>query len=197
MVSGLTSNDVVNLWRHLSAHYGTTVIPKETSPLMRACGSALALARIQSRDQFMQHYTTVIHKRIYLPYTLDEPAPDYVLWRRVATGIHEHQHVAQAIRDGFARFASAYLASQRARAVYEAEAYGCDIEIMRWAGRSVRSAESIADGLAEYGCKVASREVALRILRGYEADTGPPRNEATRVATTWLAENVAGECLET
>ncbi len=192
MNAGLTPTAVVNLWGHLADHYGTKVIPKETSPLMRACGSALSLARIQSRDQFMQHYTTVIHRRIYLPYALDEPAPDYVLWRRVATGVHEHQHVAQAVRDGFIRFASTYLTSQRARALYEAEAYGCDIELMRWAGRSVRTSESIADGLKEYGCNAENRELALEALRVYENDDGPPRNEATLIAIEWLAENVAG-----
>lgn len=196
MVSGLTPEDVVNLWGHLSAHYGTVVIPKETSPLMRVCGSALAVARIQSRDQFMQHYTTVIHRRIYLPYALDAPAPEHILWRRLATGVHEHQHVAQAARDGFVRFASTYLTSQRARAIYEAEAYGCDIELMRWAGRSSRSAQSIADGLSEYGCNAANRDLALDVLRTYETDAGPPKNEATRLAVDWLSDNLYGQCVE-
>ena len=184
-----TVDDVVALWEHLSEHYDSEVVPKAESQFMRLCGGALSVLRIQSQSQFMERYTTVINRRIYLPFALDAPGSEAALWSRIATGIHEHQHVVQARRDGFLRFATRYLASESARALYEAEAYGTELEFMRWAGRGSRTPESIATGLASYGCGERARDLALAELRTYEA-SGEIRTEATRVGVAWLEERL-------
>jgi hypothetical protein len=184
-----TLDDVVGLWNHLSSHYGSEVVPKSESPVMRICSGALSLLRIQTRSEFMERYTTVINRRIYLPFAHDPPGTEATLWSRIATGIHEHQHVVQARRDGFLRFAASYLSSERARALYEAEAYGTELELMRWAGRGSRTPESIAAGLASYGCGERAREVALAELRTYEA-AEKIRTEATQVGVAWLNERL-------
>lgn len=155
---------------------------------MSAAGGALALLRIQSRATFMEHYTTVVGRRIYLPYepgASDEPER---LWREVATAVHEHQHIVQARRDGFPRFAALYLASPMARARYEAEAYGCDMEIGHWAGVGARSVQAVMDALGQYGLSDAALVEARSMLEEHaEAVAGGEiRNEATHVAIEWL-----------
>lgn len=186
----LRVQDVVDLWDHLSSVFDTRVVPKSASPLMHACGGALGLLRIQSRATFMSRYTTVIHRRIYPPFLLDSPGSEATLWGRAATGIHEHQHVVQADRDGFLRFATRYLTSQRARAEYEAEAYGTELELMRWAGRSARAPEELAAELEHYGCGEVARGHALVELRAIDAATGV-ETEATKVAIEWLGARLS------
>ena len=185
-----TPDDVVALWEFLSSHYRTQLVAKGESRFMKACGSALSLLRIQSRAEFMERYTTVINRTIYLPFELDTPGSEVRLWGRIAAGIHEHQHVAQAIREGFASFASRYLLSELARARWEAEAYGTELELMRWAGRPARSPDAIADGLRAYGCGDAARAVALAELERVAAST-EVRTEATQLAIPWLALRLA------
>ncbi len=179
----IQSRDVRDLWQALSEEYGTKVIPKERSPLMRAAGSGLALLRIQTKAEFMAHYTTVIHRRIYVPYVPGDAKSEAKLWYQASTGVHEHQHVVQANRDGFARFGARYLASPKWRAFYEAEAYGGDIEFLRWAGQSPRGARAIANALKHYGISGAPMDAAFETLRTYEA--GAKRGELQNVCTRW------------
>lgn len=181
---------VRGLWVALSEHFGTRVVPKAGAPLMRAAGAGLELLRIQTRERFASSYTTVIGRRIYVPYEPGDAASEAGLWRQAATAVHEHQHVVQAERDGFARFALRYLVSPRWRADYEAEAYGCDIELLRWAGRTPPEPASIADRLTEYGLAETDRARARERLLSY-ADAATPRNEATLVAIAWLEPRVA------
>ena len=179
----------MDFWRHLSAHYGTVVLKKAESPLMKACGTGLSLLRLQTRPEFMKRYTTVINRRIYLPYALDEPGSDAALWGRIATAVHEHQHVVQAAEVGFAHFASRYLLSARSRARWEAEAYATEIELMRWAGRTTRTIESIVDGLKAYGCDAPARAEAREELTRF-SEANEPRLEATLVAVPWLIQRL-------
>lgn len=189
----LRSEDVAALWAAMSREFGTRVVAKETSLSMHLAGLGLGLLRIQKPTEFMERYTTVIGRRIYVPYTPGDAPSEAALWRQASTAAHEHQHVLQAKRDGFIRFASRYLRSPKHRAAYEAEAYGGDIELLVWAGRKARSAKSAADGLAAYGIPLRDRERALETLRGYEvsADTGALRNEATQWAAAWLSERLS------
>lgn len=190
----LRSEDVADLWGAMSTEFGTRVVPKETSLSMHLAGLGLGVLRIQKPIEFMERYTTVIGRRIYVPYTPGDGPSEAVLWRQASTAAHEHQHVLQAKRDGFVRFASRYLRSAKHRAAYEAEAYGGDIELLVWARRKARSAKSVADGLAAYGVGLRHREAALETLLGYEASAaeGVLRNEATQWAAAWLSERLSG-----
>lgn len=186
----LAVQDVLGLWDHLASVFDTEVVPKEDSAFMQVCGGALGALRVQSRATFMSQYTTVINRRIYVPFALDAPGSEATLWARAATAVHEHQHVVQARRDGFLRFATRYLGSQNARARYEAEAYGTELELMRWASRSARPPEQLADGLVHYGCGEAARAIALGELRRI-ARAPDVESEAARVAIDWLDARLA------
>lgn len=175
------------LWAAMSAEYRTRAVAKSGSSLMVGCGWALSRLRLMTAAEFLEGYTTVIGRTIYCPYTPGSAADAAGRWGQAATCVHEHQHVVQSRRDGFARFASRYLGSSRARALYEAEAYGCDIELMRWAGRPHRSIDRICAGLVAYGCDADDIAAARQILEEYATrDAVSPVNEATRFAVEWL-----------
>ncbi|MFT4703765.1 MAG: hypothetical protein ACI81R_001457 [Bradymonadia bacterium] len=182
----LTPDLVRSLWQHYAERYGTKTVPKPASPLMRLSAVSLNALGYMSADEFAR-YTTVIRHRIY---TIREPGSDEsCLWRDVSLAVHEHQHVVQWRREGFVRFALKY-ANQHARAAYEAEAYGCDLEMAAWAGRPVPSPESLARTIAGYSCgelAVASARSELDATAEW-ANNGEVRNESSRVAVAFLTE---------
>lgn len=183
----ITPELVRGLWKHLQAHFGTVTIPKERSPLMRAVGRVLDAGGILDRDGFMDRFTTVIDRRIYAPFEVGDPE-GASLFGQLDTGIHEHQHVVQIERDGRLRMWSSYLGSSRQRALYEAEAYTCGIELSWWVhGRHAEPAW-IAATLQHYGCSRADIEAATEVLaaNAERVRAGETVTESMAIARPWL-----------
>lgn len=151
---------VLGLWTHLEDRYGTRTVPKDSSPMMSVVSRALHLARILDRDAFMNRFTTVIGRRIYAPFTPGEGS----LVDQLDTCIHEHQHVVQLNRDGLPIFWSTYLVSSRSRALYEAEAYTCGIELRWWLEGKHPDPRRVASVLGNYGCSLDDVAAAADVL---------------------------------
>ncbi len=133
------------------AHYNTRVIDKERAPEMHASGHVLAALGIMSYQTFMTRYPTGWGRRIYPCFVVGEGDED-ALWGQVVICTHEHQHVEQYRRDGFFRYTASYLLDSRARALYEAEAYGCNLELAWLKQRSMPATDMMAKKLLAYGC---------------------------------------------
>ncbi|CAN0566216.1 unnamed protein product, partial [Laminaria digitata] len=120
-----------------------------------------------------ERYTTVWGRRIYPCFQVGQGDED-ALWSQIVVCVHEHQHVEQFEREGFLPYTLSYLTSSRKRALYEAEAYGCNLE-MSWLRTSrMPDLDRMAAKLLDYGCDVedvrAARahfeHIAHRITQG-------------------------------
>jgi hypothetical protein len=163
-VSGPTAEQTRAVWRALCARYGTRALPKRRAPEMRAAARALALGRILPADDFMSRYTTVWGRRIYTPFTVGE-GDALERWSQIVICAHEHQHVEQYARaGGFWRYAPGYLLSTRRRALLEAEAYGCNMELSWWRHGVIPAPAHLANTLRDYGCAQADVDAARDAL---------------------------------
>lgn len=189
---------VIAVWAAMQKLYGTTVIDKSDSRLMKVVGSTLDLLGVQDKETFLKKYTTTINRAIYMPYPIGAPGVDFI--GQLALCAHEHQHVVQADREGWPAFAARYVVDHAARAVYEAEAYACNLEIAHalrgtpiaeLAGATAHYARALKEG---YGCTdddVAVVEAALD-LSLKQLESGVVVNEASR-RVIQLAEVIVGE----
>lgn len=184
---------VVALWSHLCAHYGTRVVKKSDSALMKLAGEALDALDIQDSETFMGRFTTTIGDTIYTNFTLGDPGN---LWAQVELAVHEHQHVVQGRRDGL-EYPIAYVASRASRAAYEAEAWGAQLEVSLWHfGPNLNlsgAAKHMSAKLASYGCGPEEIEQAQQTLelRIGMLRHGVAEAEAAKVAIEWLNKNAA------
>lgn len=197
MSSPLTSQLVKDFWLHMELTFDSNVVQKDESALMDAAASLLDALDIQDRDEFMKNFVTTLYKNIYVPFDVgDDKDPRWSLWGQVRVCVHEHQHVVQANRDGLAIFASRYLASSSYRAGYEAEAFGCDMEMEYWkSGPAFDIAQFAQDRplvLKSYGCSESDIQMARDMLavREIVVRNGVIENKATEVAIKWLEANV-------
>ena len=175
------------MWDYLGEHYGSTTVPKEHSGLMRLVGTFLQTTRIMEHERFMKGFTTVIGHTIYAPWRPGSKAPA-TLVRQLDTGIHEHQHIVQLKRDGYARFWTMYVLSSRARAIYEAEAYTCGLELHWWLSGTTPDPVEVAQILLSYGCSKSDVAAAAEVLASnrVKIQAGEGITESFRLAKAWL-----------
>ncbi len=154
---------------------------------MRSVGTLLQTVRIMEHERFMKGFTTVIGHTIYAPWDPGD-AGTATLVRQLDTGIHEHQHIVQLKRDGYARFWTTYVASSRARAIYEAEAYTCGLELNWWLYERTADPGEIAAILLDYGCSRADVQAATEVLAANLAriQAGETITESFGLSRTWL-----------
>ena len=160
-------------WQQLATLHGTRVAPKRRSLLMQAAAVALAVLRVQSRQQFLDDLVTVIGKTIYVPLDFSQPVSETDAWRFMLLAAHEHCHVEQAERDSFLVFALRYLLSPKHRALYEAEAYATAFTLARQFDRLEDEVPSILARLQHYGLGAAGMAEAERALVQWH--THPPK----------------------
>ncbi len=197
-MSGPTAEQTREVWRTLCARYGTQVRAKREAPEMRAAARLLGLGRVLPADDFMSRYTTVWAKRIYTPFTVGE-GDALERWSQIVICAHEHQHVEQYARaGGFLRYAPGYLLSTRRRALLEAEAYGCNMELSWWRYGVIPAPEHLANTLHDYGCTQrdvdAARDAlaarADRLARGLGAELAATRAAIEACETAGLVGSV-------
>ncbi|MEM1350689.1 MAG: hypothetical protein AAGI01_19155, partial [Myxococcota bacterium] len=75
--------------------------------------------------------------------------------------VHEHQHVEQARAAGSVRFAARYVLSPVQRALFEAEATRCELELRHWRGGPLPSPAQLVARLGDYGVDARAQHAAL------------------------------------
>lgn len=184
-----TPDQTREFWARFNAAWSTRVVQKHESPLMRASARGLQTIGIMSAHTFMTRYTTVIGKTIYPWFMVGEGDSD-MLWRQMVVCVHEHQHVVQFERMGMAPYAAIYGLSRAQRALLEAEAYCCNIELHFWRSGELLPTQPLADILLEYGCRPIDVARAKDVYEACHARlrAGEYRAEATKFALETLAE---------
>jgi hypothetical protein len=175
----------------MTQKYGSTVVAKSGSVPMQAAGWALEKMGIMDAPTFLRDYTTTIGKTIYVPFEIGEAPSAEARYQQIIVAVHEHMHVLQFTRDGKWVFGSRYLLSKAARALYEAEAYRCDIEMAYWRSAVMPSPKELAQKLEHYGCSPLDIEVAEKYLMA-SAQTiqrGGIVSEPSKEAISWLQES--------
>lgn len=185
----LTPEVVKQLWTCMCERYGTTVVRKQDSWIMRLA------ARVLPTSDFLEGYVTTIGRTIYVPFEIGDESPVgshmWSLEGQAAVLGHELMHVVQERRDGW-KYSWRYATSTHARAMYETEAYRATLEIKwvlgadRWDIES--EANRHADGLKNYGCTSADVEQARALLLSYtnEIQKGGIVCETSRAIVEYL-----------
>jgi len=196
----LTSQRVRDFWLHMQNEFGSSVVQKDESAVMKAAASLLDVLDIQDKEQFMKDFVTTLHRTIYIPFIVgvEGSGGHWSLWSQIRVCVHENQHVVQSDRDGLPEFAARYLTSSSFRAGYEAEAYGCDLEMEFWRqGANFNPydfALQRAQGLKSYGCSEGDIDQAATMLalRAGVVVQGVVETKSSQVAIEWLENNVPG-----
>jgi hypothetical protein len=194
-----TSDVVKGLWAYMQQEYGSDLIQKADSTLMKLIAKFLDVAGIQDDDEFMKDFTTTLHNNIYIPFELGDTSTRS-LWSQIRLCVHEHQHIEQGQRDGWIKFGGRYLTSPAHRANYEAEAYGCDMELEYWHRGTSFDAKAYGqrrvEVLSSYGCKTQHVEQAKQTI-AIRADVlvrGGLENKCSQLAIAWLNEHAPELC---
>ena len=185
----ITPHTTAALWLALAAHYGTRTWPKFRAPQMHATGALCGALGILPYTRFMRQYTTVWGRTLY-PCFSPGQGDQAALWRQVVVGVHEHQHVVQYDRMGFAHFTVRYVLSTRERALLEAEAYVCNLELAWVRFGHLPPLAPLAAKLGDYGCSRADQAAALAHYEHLAPaiTQGVLHNQATQVALGLMEE---------
>jgi hypothetical protein len=186
---------VQEFWKYMQGEYHSKVVAKNDSDFMELAGGVLELLKIQDKQTFMTRFTTTIGRTVYIPFEIGVENAYYDLWGQIRVCVHEHEHIVQGDRDGWIVFDGKYVASTTSRATYEAEAYGCDMEMEFWhRGPTfdlVQFGNDRAEGLRNYGCPAAAIEMAKQILtiRAGIVSQGVVETNSAQRAIAWLEKN--------
>lgn len=199
----LTTDLVLDFWSYTQVAYGSEVRQKDNAAVMQIAARLLDVLGIQDREQFLSRFTTTLGHTIYIPFTLGIESSRFTLWSQIVICVHEHQHIVQGDRDGWAAFDTRYLTSSSYRAGYEAEAYGANLEMVAWhykrAGVSLTEGEivthgaQLAAGLKHYGCTTEDIRMAQQMLmtRAQVIALGGVETESAQRAIAWLEARMA------
>jgi len=186
---------VKSFWDYMQQEYSSKIVAKDESAVMKVAATLLDTLNIQDKEQFMQNFVTTLHRTIYIPFDLGESHPQWSLWGQIRVCVHEHQHIEQGDRDGWATFSTRYVTSSSFRASYEAEAYGCDMEMEQWRLGSRFDPHKYAidrpRSLKSYGCSSEDIEQARQILSiraGFVAQN-LVETRASQRAIQWLNQH--------
>jgi len=176
--------------------FGSSVVEKDQAMVMKLTAALLGGLGIMDPAHFMHNFVTTLGKTIYIPFELGVEGEGglWSLWSQVRVCVHEHQHVVQADREGMPVFGSRYLTSPSYRAGYEAEAFGCDMEMEFWRTGTILDVAQRCAVLQDYGCKPEDIEQAAAMLevRAGVVGQGVVENQASITAIAWLEANVTG-----
>jgi hypothetical protein len=181
---------------YITAEYRSELVFKGDSATAKVVGAFLDAISVMDKEVFLERYTTVLHRTIYIPFTLGQPSQYYPsAWSQLRVLVHEHAHIDQGDRDGWMTYSASYLTSQMARATYEAEAYGADMEMENWKAKRFAQhfdayayGQQRAESLRSYACKPPAIEHAKAILNiraGIVTQGGVSTRSAKR-SIAWL-----------
>lgn len=151
------------VWELHSDRYKTRILAKRRSPLMWIASFFVPM----SRSAFMTRYATTIGRRIYLPFVPGESHEYFPTIAQLLLAAHEHTHVVQWRRVGRLRYWFRYATSTRWRALYEAESYAAEYEVLvdhKLSPALWPSPERRVESLRAYGCTEEDISAALLYL---------------------------------
>lgn len=182
----ITEGLVQDLWCAGLHHFGATTKNKNDSTFMYLISQFLDGCGITDKNDFMNRCTTTIGNEIFIPFDIGNDTTGWSLWNQVATFSHEVVHVRQW-RDDTAGFMLKYLCSKNARAEYEAEAYGADLELSHWLQDPLDPNE-LAGRLASYGLASEYIAFAAAYLATYDdiLQQGGSVSPTAKWAIAWL-----------
>lgn len=184
----ITSQLVKDFWSYMQGVFGSCVEQKNEAAIMTIAAALLNTLKIQNKDQFMRGFVTTLYNTIYIPFEIGINDERWDLWDQICVCVHEHQHIEQGERDGWVTFVSRYLTSSSYRASYEAEAYGCNLEMEFWRTGKIIDIGARVSSLKNYGCKDDDIEMAKHILdfRAEVVSKGVVENKSSVTAIEWL-----------
>lgn len=185
-MSKLTPELVRDLHQHMVNRYGAFILNKSTTTALRDLGTFLEKLGVTNFTEHLNQYCTTIGRTIYLSYDPGDDSSGWSLPMQVATIAHECTHVTQFMRDPL-EFATQYVSNSEARAGYEAHAYRCNIEVLRWLGEE-DPGPALAEYLQGYSCKPEEIEMARYMLADIypTAERGGFTNPHAFEAVTYL-----------
>ncbi|MCJ7759715.1 hypothetical protein MUP59_01035 [Candidatus Bathyarchaeota archaeon] len=184
----ITPQLVKDFWSYMQGVFGSCVEQKNEAAVMKMAVALLSVLKIQNKDQFMKDFVTTLYNTIYIPFEIGINDDHWDLWDQICVCVHEHQHIVQGERDCWVTFVSRYLTSTSFRAGYEAEAYGCNLEMEFWRTGKIIDTGARVFSLKNYGCKDDDIEMAKRILdvRAEVVRQGVVENKSSITAIKWL-----------
>jgi len=188
-MSDPTKEQVQALWVHMSAKYGSVIVPKSSSEFMQVVSQLLGKMHISDPDNFMLYYTTTIANCVYVPFEIGVDNGIWSLWDQIGVCAHEHHHIEQQERIGPATFDWRYLTDADSRARFEAEAYICQVELDFWRkGTLDYRPEDLSIELRGYGCNDDQVAIASDVLRllGKTVLAGGVLNKSSRDVINWM-----------
>jgi hypothetical protein len=166
----LTPQSVKSLYAMMTEAYGTHIIDKKDSGLMKAVAKLLDAIGVVDQKEFLKYFSVTIGYDIWLPFV---PGDDTVpLVNQALVCAHEHQHVVVMEREGAALYGLNYLLASGVRAIYEAECYRANMECTwwyrlseGWQKKKIDHENDYGRALEHYGLDARDRKVALASLK--------------------------------
>ena len=190
-MSSLTPELVQSFYHDACVSYGAHVRSKGDDAMMKLVANFLDLIGVQDKQQFLNDFTTTIFDTIYTPYTVGVAgSPGYDLWSQITTLVHELTHVTQHDADRLG-FWMKYLADKSARAHYEAQAYGADLEMHIWRYGEPYDLAETAGYLQYYGLQqehIEFAHVELQTIADVIQNTDGAVSPVAAWAMTWLEQ---------
>lgn len=182
-----TPEEAKAFWRYMTERFGTSVVDKKNAAEMTLVAHGLQLLGIQSKEDFLNRFTTTLGTVIYTPFEPGRAHANMSFWDQIVICTHEHQHVVQHRRDGLG-YSINYLANTASRAQYEAEAYTCNLELHHWRTGDILDGASVASTLEYYGCTPQDILVCGKTLdlNAVTLLSGGIVTEASGAAIEWL-----------
>lgn len=187
----ITSEQVVQFWNYMHSKFSTSTIDKSDATEMQIVAEILDKLGITDKQKFLTSFTTTIGRRIYTPFTVGVESDTHDFWSQIVVCVHEHQHVVQHDKSNI-EFEFLYLTSKSARAMFEVEAYRCNLEMHFWRYGHTTGVKRYADLLHSYGCDAEDINVAMQslLLANVTIRQGIVSGESTAVALEWLNANM-------
>jgi hypothetical protein len=190
-MSSLTPELVQSFYHDACTSYGAHVKSKSDSGMMVAVANFLDLIGVQDKEMFLNRFTTTIFDTIYAPYEVGvDGSAGYSLWEQITTLVHELTHVTQHDADRLG-FWMKYLADKSARAHYEAQAYGADLEMHIWRYGAPYDLAETAGYLQYYGLQQQHIDFAyaeLQTIADVIQNTDGAVSPVAAYAMTWLEQ---------
>lgn len=193
-MSDLTPDLVREFYRVGCARYGAHTHSKTDCVLMKATAGFLDLIGILNKDDFLTSFTTTLQDNIYIPFDVGVENDHYGLWDQVVILVHELVHVTQYDKNKIG-FLVEYAVNKTARAHFEAQAYGADLEMHIWRYGEPYNIRQRAALLSNYGLGKDYIELAyteLLTIADVVENTDGAVSPVAAWAMSWLEQNVPG-----
>jgi hypothetical protein len=182
----------------MSHHFNSRLAQKETEALRCIASLMLESPKFKGKSDYLVNTPMSFDNTIHVPFIIGEEEPYWPAWLQVRTCVHEHQHILQGQKEGWAIRDIHYLTKSAFRAQYEAEAYACDMQLEFWRlGASFSFYKFIDERsliLRSYGCGPNDIRKAQKYLRDCTEKIvkGELENPPVKKAIEWLDQNAPG-----